>query len=362
MARLATVTALLAALVLPASALAGNASVVDGQLRYVAGDGERNRIGVELTEGGDAYTIWEFDLKPQGDPAEPTVGPGCTKATQGQVRCPAAGIASIALALDDLDDLAEIGPLGVPLSYSGGAGTDAVNYPQNRGVAVGITITADGRPDDGPAARDNVAADVETIHGSVFADTLANGPGGGTIGGGQGDDRMAGGAGNDLVLGAYVEDVGTDSGSFYPRGSDTIACGGGRDMVFADLTDRVAADCEAVGRNRQGGGFEFTGSNGPDRISVPYGWSPATVWGRGGDDLLITNFFGASRIVGGAGNDRIQGGSYPGGRLEGNSGNDRIRARTKPAQRDRVICGSGRDTAIVDRKDVVSGCERVLRG
>jgi hypothetical protein len=64
-----------------------------------------------------------------------------------------------------------------------------------------------------------------------------------------------------------------------------------------------------------------------------------TLRGLGGDDLL----------VGGAGKDRLIGGA----------GRDRIRARD--SQRDVVDCGAARDTATVDRNDVVKGCEQVAR-
>jgi Ca2+-binding RTX toxin-like protein len=71
--------------------------------------------------------------------------------------------------------------------------------------------------------------------------------------------------------------------------------------------------------------------------------------GRGGDDVL-RGLGGNDRLVGGSGRDRLFGGA----------GNDRLLAHD--SQRDVVDCGPGRDTAIVDRKDVVTGCEKVARG
>jgi Ca2+-binding RTX toxin-like protein len=133
-------------------------------------------------------------------------------------------------------------------------------------------------------------------------------------------------------------------------------------MVFADRTDKIAGDCEVVAKNTPGG-FRFTGSQSADRISPPYGWGPAALYGRGGADLLIANqFAGPSNVYGGTGNDRIQGSEFYSDGLEGGSGNDRIRAREAQRRvRDTVRCGPGFDTAIVDRLDRVSGCERVLR-
>jgi Ca2+-binding RTX toxin-like protein len=64
-----------------------------------------------------------------------------------------------------------------------------------------------------------------------------------------------------------------------------------------------------------------------------------TLWGLGGNDLL----------VGGTGRDTLYGGG----------GNDTLLARE--GQRDVVNCGTGRDTATVDKVDVVKGCETVRR-
>ena len=57
-----------------------------------------------------------------------------------------------------------------------------------------------------------------------------------TIDGGAGSDRIFGGAGADQLV---------SSGD---RLRDTVACGNGRDIVNADLRDRVSADCETVSR------------------------------------------------------------------------------------------------------------------
>lgn len=331
-------------------------SVVDGQLRYVAGARQVNSASLSMVDG-TTYRVNEDDATAKGR-APLTTGPGCA-GNGNQVDCPGAGVTSVSVSLGDRDDSFRTRALPVPLSLSGGAGTDDFAYSLYPD-SMALTITADGRPDDGPAGRDDVAADVETIFGDSFADTLANGPGGGRLVGREGDDRLTAGAGADVIQAAYVEDVGTDSGSFYPEGTDTVKCGGGKDMVFADGTDRIDTDCEIVGRKTPGG-FRFTGSQRPDRISPPYGWGPAALYGRGGGDLLISNSYGPTNVYGGTGNDRIQGGYYADG-LEGGSGNDRIRSREaqQPAK-DTIKCGPGFDTAIVDRLDRVSGCERVLR-
>ncbi len=73
------------------------------------------------------------------------------------------------------------------------------------------------------------------------------------------------------------------------------------------------------------------------------------IHGRGGDDV-IRGLRGDDVLIGGRGRDRILAGP----------GDDRIRARD--GARDVVRCGPGRDVALVDAVDRVTGCERVVRG
>jgi hypothetical protein len=70
--------------------------------------------------------------------------------------------------------------------------------------------------------------------------------------------------------------------------------------------------------------------------------------GRAGNDRLLGGL-GADVLIGGAGRDGLYGGG----------GNDRVQARDRT--RDYVDCGPGRDTATVDKVDVVKHCERVTR-
>jgi len=75
---------------------------------------------------------------------------------------------------------------------------------------------------------------------------------------------------------------------------------------------------------------------------------------------------GADVISGGRGRDLLFDGPWPGDSavdiLEGGDGNDFLSAENRPAARDMVSCGGGRDRAWVDRKDIVSDdCERIRR-
>jgi len=99
----------------------------------------------------------------------------------------------------------------------------------------------------------------------------------------------------------------------------------------------------------------FSGTARADRLT---GSSANDVlYGLGGADVLLGRK-GNDVLYGGRGNDVLDGG--PGAdRLFGGPGNDTLRARD--GRRDLVDCGPGRDTAVVDRIDRVSGCELVRR-
>jgi hypothetical protein len=90
-----------------------------------------------------------------------------------------------------------------------------------------------------------------------------------------------------------------------------------------------------------------TGTNGPD---VLRGTDRSDkLYGKGGHDRLY-GLDGNDLLVGGPGRDL----------LEGAAGNDRLLARDD--ERDTVRCGSGRDQAVVDKKDqIASNCEAVDR-
>jgi Ca2+-binding RTX toxin-like protein len=100
---------------------------------------------------------------------------------------------------------------------------------------------------------------------------------------------------------------------------------------------------------------DLEGTPGGDRIRARRGND--RVRGLDGDDC-VKGGPGRDRLQGNSGDDQISGG--PGGdRLSGGDGRDRLKARA--GGRDLVRCGKGRDTAIVDARDRVRGCERVRR-
>ena len=90
--------------------------------------------------------------------------------------------------------------------------------------------------------------------------------------------------------------------------------------------------------------IRLRGDAGPNRLVGTVGGDRLS--GEAGDD----------RLEGGKGNDCLEGG--PGrDRIAAGPGNDRIRARDGAA--DKIDCGPGNDTAIVDRLDRTRNCEHV---
>jgi dipeptidyl aminopeptidase/acylaminoacyl peptidase len=79
----------------------------------------------------------------------------------------------------------------------------------------------------------------DIVRTGAGADTVLGGPGRDRLIPGSGPDEIDAGAGNDEV-------VTIDS----PRERDVVRCGKGRDVVYADRRDAVAADCERALRRR----------------------------------------------------------------------------------------------------------------
>jgi hypothetical protein len=103
-------------------------------------------------------------------------------------------------------------------------------------------------------------------------------------------------------------------------------------------------------------GRHVVGTRGADYL--PGGGGNDFIEGRAGNDTLLGGA-GNDRLVAGAGNDVIDGGSGA-DRVDGGAGSDTVRAAD--GSRDRIDCGDGRDHAVVDRDDVVTGCELVTFG
>ena len=159
----------------------------------------------------------------------------------------------------------------------------------------------------------------DVLNGTDAAESIYAGAGNDVVNAGGGDDDLDGGPGADVLNGG--------------DGSDAVAYNG---SAPADVTLDGIADDGAAGEG------DNVGSDVED------------IFGGDGDDKLTGNT-AANTIDGGAGDDHITGG--PGEDvLFGNDGDDTINARD--GVRDRIECGAGDDTAIIDRIDVVSSdCE-----
>jgi Ca2+-binding RTX toxin-like protein len=115
----------------------------------------------------------------------------------------------------------------------------------------------------------------------------------------------------------------------------------------------------------------FVGASGPDRVRgtaagdrlvgmggddtlLGFAGQDCLVGGPGGDGLFGDR--GVDRVLGGSGNDVLKGGTGQ-DLLRGGAGDDVIKAAD--GQSDLVSCGSGRDSVVADRRDVLQGCEMV---
>jgi hypothetical protein len=193
-------------------------------------------------------------------------------------------------------------------------------YPQ--GTAVTLTATAgSGATFAGWGGACSGTGTCQVTLGGGNAEVTANfATRSGPLRGNAGNNTLTGTNGADKICGLGGKDILNGLG-----GKDTLygdACGDSK-----RLARRAAAD----------GSDKLRGGAGDDAL-----------YGAGGKDLLD----------GGAGKDKLNGGAgrntYAGG-----GGADVISARN--GAKDRIDCGPGRDTAIVDKVDVVKRCETVRR-
>jgi hypothetical protein len=107
------------------------------------------------------------------------------------------------------------------------------------GTARANTLLGTGRNDRLSGLGGN-----DVLRGLAGNDLLLGGAGNDRLYGGAGNDQILGGPGKDLIYG----DAGNDTISARDGAHDTIHCGAGRDIVYADKRDTVSRDCEIVRR------------------------------------------------------------------------------------------------------------------
>ena len=79
-----------------------------------------------------------------------------------------------------------------------------------------------------------------------FCSTLFGDTGNDFVSGGKGADYLEGEEGVDTMVGGKGRDIIDAANDDTPGARDTVRCGAGRDTVFANPADEVAADCERV--------------------------------------------------------------------------------------------------------------------
>jgi hypothetical protein len=196
----------------------------------------------------------------------------------------------------------------------------------------------------GTAGRDLLAGTEgsDTVRAAAGDDVVDARSGGDCLFGDAGRDVIDGEGGNDRVEGASGDDRLIGS-----TGNDALIGGGGVDRLNGN-----------AGNDRVGGGSKrdiLAGGTGRDALYG--GTGNDTITGGSGNDR-ISGGSAADRIYGNAGADRLTPGSGR-DRVIAAGGNDRIFARD--GKKDRISCGSGRDTVTADRVDVLTSCERVTR-
>ena len=117
-------------------------------------------------------------------------------------------------------------------------------------VQVGSTTTSTANP---PADDISGTAKADHLSGTGGADVIKAGRGNDWVNGGAGNDTIYGGTGNDILYGGPGADLiygGTGNDTIHAADGvkDTIDCGLGHDVVYADRHDKVAKNCENVHR------------------------------------------------------------------------------------------------------------------
>ena len=190
-------------------------------------------------------------------------GPGCATGS-GSVDCnldflSGALVAHVTLVLT----LPTAGLATVSATVSAAQGDrNLANNTASATVQVGSTTTTTTTtvpvppPVRKPAGADHINGTAKANHltGTGKADIINAGAGNDWVNGGAGNDVIYGGPGNDVLYGGPGSDTiyggpGNDTIHVADGVKDTVDCGLGHDVVFADTHDKVAKNCEHVHRS-----------------------------------------------------------------------------------------------------------------
>lgn len=250
-------------------------------------------------------------------------------------------------------------------------------------LVVQLLSVADAKVLVGTESNDTIlgSSKNDTISGEEGGDRLLGGPGNDTLFGGTDNDHLYLGPGRDRAVGGSGQDnIYDDDGD-----SDRIESGSGDDLIFSADGGKDAIDCgtgnfdiahvdpadEVTGCEIVVDSGPLIGTNKSDELFA--GNTVQFAMGKRGKDTLNSSSDG-DVLLGGPDKDRFFGNTGfddvidDDGISKGRRGGDVI--STGPSsdfvvsfdgEADRIDCGTGSDTAIVDRKlDKVVNCEEVI--
>ena len=298
----------LAALFAPAPAAASTlVNEGNGVLRFTADAGDVNVIDFR---NGPNVTVRRL----AGDNDPITSVPANCVVSQASVEYLCQSVARIVVDVSGGNDSVDSTALtAVEDAVTGGDGADAL-------VGGPLADTLDGGPGTDSLERPRRR---RPLRGGAGNDALEGNAGNDAVNGDDGDDDLVGGGGADVLSGG----AGIDSALFGTgRASVTVTIDGAPNDGAPNEGDNVLTDVEDVTANADGTGT-------------------AAVTGSAGNNVITVDS-GVAVITGGPGADTMVGGPL----------DDMIDARD--GYGDRIFCGAGNDTALVDPLDTVSqSCE-----
>lgn len=293
------------------------------------------------------------------------------------------GTAATGFTIDGGDQSDTLTGAGLADALSGGPGHDALY-----GEGGNDTLSGDAGDDQVEGGPGD-----DTLYGGAEDDNVLGGADDDEISGGTGEDGIGGGPGNDHV----TPGLGDDGNVYGGDGIDTIAYLDAQGPVSVDLSTLVGHDGGGLDGEEDARDFEhivgtastdtLLGNDGPNTITTRGGAD--TVSGRGGPDVLegdaggesllggegddvIRGRGGPDSLSGGGGDDTLNGGAQD-DTLTGGSGEDSLVGEAGVETYDggldadaitaadglaeKVACGDGVDSALVDTVDQVTGCE-----
>jgi Ca2+-binding RTX toxin-like protein len=240
------------------------------------------------------------------------------------------------------DDTFQMGPVpNCADLLDGGLGRDTASYELR---AAGVTVTLDGRAEDGDGENDNVKTGIEVVLGGDGGDNITGGTGNDELHGGPGNDELHGGVGNDTLVGG----IGNDA-LFGEAGDDFIDEASATDAAYDEAFSAFGGADVIHG----GAGFNVCdyhrGSSTASTYTLCYSATvancpPAANDGPDGDDLTNCNQIslddGADTLTGSDSDDLIEGAGGDDS-IRGGAGNDRLYGE---AGDDRLFGEAGADT------------------